>query len=403
MDITQTVKELTEQVKSFNETNQKLVKEANDARAEVTRITKEYTDKVADLNTEIGKKDGTLKQIQDEVIELKAKMGRNVGGATAAVKSVQGLIDKAIEDNAEKIKAHTGSTVIMTEKYEKNTSWKFKDAGTITLGSNVTGASIVGIPTFSQDIATRGYDTIHYRDIFRTIDTATGTFAFYRENTPPGEGSFGFNDPGTAKNKVDKDLTLITVNCKYLNGYADVAKETLQDIPAFQSYINEALINDYLDRESLAFFLNLRNNSTGPVPSSGANIVEKGIYGIAGLRTRKYNPNAFICRPQVWAGIMVTKPNDYSIPNSVIITPSGAAAIVGLPLYVTASDGLSDSMLVLTDTRKAAILQVIGEGLKLELFQQHNPAVYNNVVTMRAEARVADVQFRLDATTIIPV
>lgn len=403
MDITQQVKDLTAQVKEFNEANQKALKERDAAQAEVTRITKEYSDQVVALNKTIGEKDGTLLQIQGEVKELNAKMGRIASPGIAAVKSVQGLIDKCIGDNAEKLKSASPGFHMMTDKYEVGTQWRAKNVGSITLSNNVTGASIVGVPTFSNEIAARGYDTMHYRDIFRVIDTATGTFAFYRANTPPGEGSFGFNDPATAKNQVDKDLTLQTVNCKYLNGYADVAKETLQDIPAMQSYLNEELINDYLDRESLAFFLNLRNNSTGPVPGTGSNVIEKGIYAIAALRQKKYGPNAFICRPAVWASIMVTKPNDYSIPNSVIITPSGNAAIVGLPLYVTSTDALSDSQLIVTDTRKSAILQVVGEGLRMELFQQHNKAVYENQLTFRLEARVADVQFRLDATSIIPV
>lgn len=403
MDVTQQVKELAAQVKEFNEANQKLLKEAADAKAEVTRITKEYTDKVADLNKTIGEKDGTLKQIQGEVIELQAKMGRITAPSVGAVKSVQGLIEKAIGDNAEKIKSAGIGFQMTTDKYEKDTVWRKKAADNITLSNNVTGASIVGVPTFSSEIAARGYDTMHYRDIFRVIDTATGTFAFYRANTPPGEGSFGFSNPADVKNQVDKDLTLQTRNCQYLNGYANVAKETLQDIPAMQSYLNEELINDYLDRESLAFFLNLRNNSTGPIPGTGANTIEKGIYAIAALRQRKYGPNAFICRPAVWASIMVTKPNDYSIPNSVIITPSGNAAIVGLPLYVTATDALTDNQLIVTDTRKSAILQVVGEGLRMELFQQHDKAVYQNMLTMRVEARVTDVQFRLDATSIIPV
>lgn len=404
MDITQQVKDLTEQVKQMNTDNKGLLKEAQDAKAEVIRITGEYEQKVKDLNTDIGKKDGTLKQIQDEVIELQAKMGRVGSPAQGAVRSVQGLIEKCFGDHQEKIKAFSGTSLpLLTEKYDKNTSWRYKDAGTITLGANITGTSISGVPTWSTDVAARGYDTMHYRDIFRIIDTSTGIFTFFRANTPPGEGSFGINNPGDVKNKVDKDLTIVQRNAKYINGYADVAKESLQDVPMLQSYLNEELLNDYLDRESLEFFLNLRNNSTGPVPSDGSNVIEKGIYGIAGLRQRKYNPNAFICRPAVWAGIMVTKPNDYSIPNSVIITPSGNAAIVGLPLYVTASDGLSDSMLICTDTRKNAVLQVVGEGLRMEMFQNHDKAVYQNLVTFRVEARVVDVQFRLDATSIIPV
>lgn len=389
---------LTESVMDFREQNKGLLKEMGEAKVEVIRITKEYEEKVADINKELAAKDATLKQIQDTVLELQAKQGRiwtAAGGQ--GVQTVNDLISKALEDNAAIVKAGRIGTEFWTGKVEKGAKWISKAAGTITLAANVTGASISGVPTWSNEIAARGYATTHLRDILQVVDTATGIFAFFRANIPAGEGSFGFTAPGGTKNPVDKDLTLVTVTASYLNGYADIAKESLQDIPMLQSYLNEELVQDYLSRETFELGGQLVTGAGGPTTASGANVIEKLIYVIAAQRQLKYGPDFMLVRPAKWAEIMVTKPNDYSLPNAVIITPQGTVAVVGLPLYVTAENMMDDAHALVGESRRAKIMQVVGEGLRMELFQQHDKAVYQNLLTMRVEARVALILFRLNA------
>lgn len=395
---------LSARVKQFNEDNKILVKETKEAKAEIERITKEYEDKVAGINKTMGEKDATLKAIKEEVDQLKAKTGDLIKGFGAPQQRgvyAQDLIAKAIKDNAPAISKGVIGTTWNTDPIPSGMVWREKAAGIITLGANVTGATISATPTFANEVASRGYDETHFRDIFSTFESATGTFAFYRSNTPPGEGSFGTTAPGVAKNPVDKDLTLITVNADYINGYADIAKQSLQDVPVLQSFLNEELNNDFLDRETFHMFSALVGQSTGPNPGTGSNLVEKIIYLIAAQKQLKYRTNAIIVRPAKWAEILVTKPNDYSVPGGIIITPQGNIAIVGLPVYTTATNALTDTKILLGDTRKAKIMQVTGEGMKMELFQQHDKAVYQNLLTMRVEAREELVQTRLDAFSYV--
>lgn len=394
--------DLTEKVKEFNEQNKQLIKEAGEAKAEVTRITKEYEEKVTGLNKTLTDQGATVKQLQDTVLELQAKTGhiaKGIGNSDLVL--VDDLIAKALEDKpVQEILKDCRLNVPWKTKSWANALWKTEKAkavGTMTLSTNVTGASIVGVPTISPEIATRGYDETHFRDLFPTLDSATGTFVFYRANTPTGEGSILDVNSGATKSQVDKDLTMIVVNAKYKAGYCDIAKDMLTDIPALQSYLNEELTNDYLDRETYDMLGNLVSSATGPTPGTGSNVIEKLIYVLAGLRQKKYRPNFILVRPAKWADILVTKPADYNTPNSVVITPQGTVAIVGLPVYTTSSNGMDDSHALVGDSRKARIMQVTGEGLKMELFQQHDKAVYENLVTMRVEARVAPIIFRLDA------
>ncbi len=397
-----TVEELNGRVKEFVEQNKALVKEANDAKAEVLRITKEHNDKVEAINRELTEKGATLKQIQDQVLEWKAKAGAGifgVAGAGEGVKTFEGLVKSSIE------KEH--GSIIKTDDVNKH-GWftdvigkqaKVKAAGTMTLAANVTGATIVGVPTWSPDIATRGHEETHFRDIFPIFDSQTGTYVFYRQNTPPGDGSITSQTThGAAKSKKDYDLTLTTVTAEYLAGIVDLARQAVTDIPMLQSFVGEELIEDYLDTETFNMWQQLLSQSTGPTVTPGANPIETMIKSIAAVRQGKNRANAIVARPALWAQLLLTKPNDYNLPvGSVGIGPSGAVIVVGVPVYVTATNALSDTKFAIGDTRKAGIMQVSSEGLKMQTFQQHDQAVYNNIITMRVEARVALLQRRLES------
>lgn len=397
-----TVEELNGRVKEFIDQNKALVKEATDAKAEVLRITKEHGDKVEALNKELTEKGATLKQIQDQVLEMKAKAGTNIFGITGDGKgpvTFEGLIKSSMETHADaiskvdKVTPHGWTTDPIGKQA------KVKAAGIISLANSVTGTTITGVPTFSPVIESRGHDETHFRDIFPIFDSATGTYTFYRANTPTGDGSITKQTThGAAKSQKDYDVTLTKVDADYLAGYADIARQALTDVPMLQSFVGEELIEDYLDQETFNMFSELIANSTGPTVSAGANPMETMIKSIAAVRQIKRRANAIIGRPALWAQLLLTKPADYNLPvGSVGISPQGAVMIVGVPFYSTATNALSDTKFLIGDTRQAGIMQVTGEGLKLQVFQQHDQAVYKNLITMRVEARVALLQRRLEA------
>lgn len=401
-----TVEELNGRVKEFMEQNKGLVKEANEAKAEVLRITKEHNEKVEALNKDLTEKGATLLDIQKQVLEMKAKAGTNIFGVTGGGEgplSFEGLIKSSIEKEAamiakaDNVNAHSW----FTDPIGKQA--KVKAAGTITLANSVTGATITGVPTWSPTIESRGHDETHFRDVFPVFDSATGTYAFYRANTPTGDGSITKQTThGAAKSQKDYDLTLVKVDAEYLAGYADIARQSITDIPMLQSFVGEELIEDYLDQETFNMFSELIAASTGPTVAAGAVPMETMIKAIAAVRQGKRRASAIIGRPALWAQLLLTKPSDYSLPvGSVSINPQGSVMIVGVPFYSTATNALSDTKFLIGDTRQAGIMQVTGEGLKLQVFQQHDKAVYQNLITMRVEARVALLQRRLEAWSYI--
>jgi hypothetical protein len=393
------VGQLADQVKQFNEDNKGLVKAANEAKAYAEGIKKDYEEKVKELNTNLAAKDATILQIQDSVKELKAKQGSLGSGLIVPATSVEELIAKSFESEEaiSVLKQGRMETPWFTDKLPKNPRWKA--AGTITVSGNVTGASIGSTPTWSDQIWGAERGDLHFRDLFRIIDSATGTFTYYRANTPSGEGSVATVQPAGQKPLIDKDLSIQTATAYYKAGVADIAKESLQDVPMLQSYLNEELVNDYLDTETYDMFVALlaAANGSGTIPVGATKTVEKLIHLIKNQRKSKNRFDRLIVKPDIWAETILTKPNDYSTPNVVTVLPNGQVAILGVPMSVVNTDALTDRQVLIGDSRKAAIMQVIGEGLKLELFKQHDKAVYQNLVSLRVEARVAPIIFRTEA------
>jgi hypothetical protein len=408
MESTAIVAQLGEQMKQFKSEYTALLNTANEEKKEAQRIAAEHAVKVKELNDALIAKDATIGQIQEAVKELKAKSGHAGAGVMMPVTSVEDLIAKSFEtEKAQEILKNAAvGQAWFTDKRAFRAPMKSKAAGLITIsapggtGGNVTGSTVVGVPSWSDQIWGRGYDDIHFRDIFRTIESQTGSFFFYRSTLAVGEGSVDYTyGPGADKNKIDKDLELQNVYARYLAGVVDIAKESLTDMPALQSYLNEELVEDYLTAEDKKMFAALLAAATGvnTVPGTATNAIEKIIYLLANQKRSRFRADRIIIGPEKEAEILVTKPNDYSLPNVVAITPNGDIRIKGIPLISVNTDQLSSNQVLIGDSRKAGILQVAGEGLKLELFDRHDKAVYNNIVTMRVEARVAPVIFRPEA------
>lgn len=399
-----TLADVSKQVSEYKEKQEKALKDAQD---EVIRITKEYTEKVTALNTELTAKQATIGQIQQEVVELKAKAGRNVGGILGAdgnsINSFEGLIKGSFDANADKLAKVDEVTPQSWKTDEIGKQCRVKAAGTLTIANNVGSVSISGVPTIDQNIATRGHVETHFRDIFPIFDSATGSYVFYRANTPTGDGSITYQTThGAVKSQKDYDLTPVKVDAEYLAGFVDIARQALTDIPMLQSYVGNELIEDYLDTETFKMWESLLLQSNGPTVTPGAAPIETMIKAIAAMRQTKRGVNMIALRPALWAQLLITKPADYNLPvNTVGVSPLGSVIVLGTPVYVTATNALTDAKFVVGDTRQAGIMQVTGEGLKVQVFTQHDKAVYQNIHTMRVEARVALLQRRLEAFSYI--
>jgi len=359
----------------------------------------DYETSVKELNGILGDKGATLKQIQDEVFELKAKSGQMKVVTPENKQGVKELFLKEFEANAE----NAVKTFRPDLHNNVNNALPFmttKAVGTMTIASNITGASISAVPTWDNQFAVRGRQLVHFRDLVRTIDTTTGLYIFLRQNIPAGEGSVSATTaPGATKTKRDYDNTMVTVTSRYRAGTVDVAAEMIQDIPGLSQYITEELTEDYLQTESFDFFTSLINAATGSsaVPAGVTVPAERIPHYIANLETNNYQPTDLVVRPRVWANLLNTKPADYSTPGGYVVLPDGTILFAGIRLTKCSSNALADDRILIGDFRKTLITQKAGEGFNVRMFNTHDQAVYANLITFRGEARAEVAILRPDA------
>jgi HK97 family phage major capsid protein len=370
---------------NLNENMTKALNESRKANDELVKLNAKYEAEVSKLNTELGAKSATLEQIQSEVLELKAKSNRIITTQERTVKSVHEEIAKGMQEKAADI-----------TKGKFKFDIEQKAVGTMTAAANLTGNVVISYGSVSP--AVRGRQAVHMRDLVQTIPSATGLWQFYRQNTPVGEGSFDFQTThGNAKNQLDYDLTAVTVTADFLAGYSRIARQMMQDLPFLQTFVNNELVEDYLRTESFKFFDQMAagGGATGSTTTSASVTVEKIIDYMGNLMQNNYQPNAIVTRPAVWCSVLKTKPNDYSIPGGVTISPTGDVMILGIPMVACTTNALPDNKVLIGDWSKAAIIQA--EGLSVGTFEQDQDNVIKNLVTIRVESRVGFAILRPDA------
>lgn len=358
---------------------------------DVAEFKKNYKQKLEEIKeiAEKGSNPALLNQIMEDLEAIKATKGHKYSiEKDAAIPTTQSLIKEALAGEFEKIKAQANEP---RAKHE----FKVKNVGNMTASANLTGNVVAA---YAAQPAVRGRRKLFVRDLVNVIPSATGSWKFYRQNTPVGEGSFDTQSThGGLKNQVDYDLTEVTVTVDYIAGYSRIAKQMLTDLPFMQAFLSNELVEDYLRTESNKFFMQIAGSATGGDVSSITSTVtvEKIIDAIANMEENDYEVNGIVVTNSVWAKLLKTKPNDYSIPGGVTITSDGNVAIAGVPVYKTNAYNIGANRVLLGDWTKAAIIQT--EGLNVNMYNQDQDNAIRNLVTTVAEARVALAILRPDA------
>lgn len=380
--------EVVEEVKKIittktEETNKVFEAKMSEAQKIAAEANAKIDAEVKQLNEDMTKQGKTLGEIAEAVKELKAARGR-FKSAEDEVKSTQTIISDLFAEHFEEIKAI---------RKGQGLTFEAKAAGTMTAANNLTGNVVA---SYMLTPAVRGRRKINFRDLVPVISSSTGVWKFYQQNSPVGEGSFGFQTThGAAKNQLDYDLTEKTVTVDYLAGYVRIAKQMLQDLPFMQTFVANELVEDYKRAESGNFFGQLATGATGNATTSATVYAEKLVDWIANLEEVDYDANAIVTTPANWATLLKTKPNDYSVPGGVVIDSTGTVLFCGLPVYKVPSTTIGVGKTFVGDWSKAAIVQA--EGLSVNTYEQDQDNVIKNLVTVKAEARVAMALLRPDA------
>jgi hypothetical protein len=383
VDINQAVKLIEKKIDTADQKTQEAVLTVQKAFEDGK---KEFEAKVVEMNTNLAAKDATIAQIQGEVIELKAKAGRPLPTQSGRAISLWRQIHDLIGENREKF-----------EKVEKAgliDPIEVKTVANMT-SSNLSGDNYQSYLDWRPGMEPTGQ--FRFRDLVRVINSATDFVQFPRANTPIGEGSFARVSEGATKPQVDRDYTMVSLTLKPMAGYAIVSRQALRNIIFLQSWLPTSMLEQLQDAEDADFANTLVAAATGSSTTTGVTVAaERVIYLIRNLISAKYNPNAIVVDPAVWAALLVYRPgtdNPYSLPSVVTVQTNGTINLLGRPIYPV--NWLTGGRIIVGDWSKAAIVQ--SEGLTMRQTDSHASTFITNETTFLLERTEALAVFRPDA------
>jgi HK97 family phage major capsid protein len=359
----------------------KIAEIKNQVAADVAALDSKHAATVAQLNEDAQKKGETLAELREKVNGLISSNGKIKSAIEADAfadrqKSMRNLLVDIVAENFDAIK----------NERQFNS---MKDVATMTLGNNLTGTSQV---SYVDNPILRSFFNPHLYDVFRIIPTATGNVTFPRGNTAIGEGSFGTQTEGNSKAQVDYDVTMVNTSVPFIAGFAKVSRQMLQDLPFLQAYLSQSLLEDWNRRVNNSFMSTITASATAG-STSATPVAERVVdYTAQHLALGLGQPNLILTTHAVWASILKTQPTNgsYGVPGGITIGANGETRIIGIPV-VPHSQIVSGKIYVM-NTNAFAIAQASGLAVRSTEFDQDD--FVKNVVTYRAEARVALLSFQ---------
>ena len=369
----------------------KLAEQKAEVAAVTEKASKQFESKVEQINETLLKTNKSVEEARAEVLEAKAAFGRIQAGAE---KKVAGSYAEHIMD----IKNGIGSAVekgwndIKSAVRGKGTGFAadldFKAVGVMTEGTNLTGNAYV---SYVDNMAMRSYVNPHLRSVFNILPVSTGSVSFPRGNTPVGEGSFGKQSEGSGKAQVDYDVTVVNTALSFIDGYAKVSRQMIDDLPFLQSYLQSSLIEDFQKAED-TYYLNAIASAATAGSTSETATAAKFVDYVAQLGALNWNANLILTTFAGWASVLKTLPSggSYSVPGGITIDNNGNVRIMGIP--VVPHSLVTASKAYVIDTSKYAIAQQSGLSVRSTEFDQDD--FIKNLITFRCEARCELLQFQ---------
>lgn len=366
----------------LKEYKEQLSAEVKAANAKADEVTLEVNEKMQNQGA-------SLLEIKEALTELQKKSGRIAGNIAPEVKNFETEFVKAIEEKAADLARVNKSNPV--ELKLDGVNFDTKTVGDMTVAANLTGSAVAG---YSLDPALRGRRKVNFRDIpgVGIVNSSTGTWKFYRNNSAVGEGSFGVQTIGSAKAQIDYDFTEVTITLDTIAGFSRIAKQMMRDLPFMQSFLPAELREDYFRAETNKF-INVLMPQIAAYSTSASVYAEKLVEWASVLAGRDYDATAFVTSAANWATLLNTKPSDYSIPGATTIDAMGRVMVAGIPVVVC--NGITGTKTLTGDFSRLKVVQ--GSGLSVQFFEQDADNVTKNLVTVRAEADVALAALRTDA------
>lgn len=249
-------------------------------------------------------------------------------------------------------------------------------------------------PDRRQGIVAGAFRALRMRDVLNVLPTSSNQIEFTRE------ASWTNNAAGTAEGatKPESDLTfeLEESPVRTVAHWLKVSKQALMDQPALQVLINERMRHGVELAEQVQILtgdgtgqnlsgLLTSGNHTAVTPATGDDRIQTLRKAITTLQRNDWTPSGIILHPGDWEAIELTLDDE---SRYLFANPQQAAVprMWGLP--VVATNSVTEGSFVVADFAAACTLWDRQMPV-VELFEQDDDNVQRNLVTIRAEERVA--------------
>ena len=313
-----------------------------------------------------------------KVLELETK-----GSSSSDVPETLG---KLLAEKSEDLKA-------MKEKSGASVQIVMKVAGTMALGTNVTGQ----IPQAERE---SGITRIVRRNPFILELVNVGTImsnVWEWVEQKNADGGAGMTAEGAAKSLADFDLVVASANVKKVTAYIKVTKEMLDDVALMRSEIDQELtelINLKIDDQLLngtGLTVNLTGiNTNATAWAAGAfaltiptpNVFDVIRTAINQVRVNLFEPNYIVMHPTDVTKMDLAKASDghYVLPPFI---SNDGTTVSGI--RVVSNTGVTVDNFLVGDFSKAGVR--FKEGLTINVGYE-NDDFTKNLVTILAEARL---------------
>lgn len=265
-------------------------------------------------------------------------------------------------------------------------------------GSPAANSDTIVAPQRQVGIVSGAFRTLRIRDVMPSGTTSSNLVEYTRELAFT--NSAAETAEGATKPEAALTFELVSAPVKTIAHWLKLSKQVMDDAPALASYVDTRLrygVDLRIDQQLLNGNGSGQNigglakagNHTAFTPSSGDNAIDSINRAIYAVAAADYNATAIILNPADWGAIERTKTTDdayvFGAPQKL------APTLWGLPVIATNTMTAGKFMVGAFDMAAQVWNR---QGTVVEMSEADDTNFQKNLVTVRAEARLALAIYR---------
>lgn len=265
-------------------------------------------------------------------------------------------------------------------------------------GSPAANSDTIVSPQRQSGIVSGAFRTLRIRDVLPFGTTSSNLVEYTRELAFTNNAA----EAAEAATKAESALTfeLVSAPVKTIAHWLKLSKQVMDDAPALASYVDTRLrygVDLRIDQQLLngngsgqnIGGLTKSGNHTAFTPVSGDNAIDSINRAIYAVAAADYNATAIIINPADWGAIERTKTNygEYVFGSPQSLAPT----LWGLPVVATNTMTSGKFMVGAMDVAAQVWNR---QGTTVEMSEADDTNFQKNLVTVRAEARLALAIYR---------